>query len=83
MDFIMDLPKSKAGHDAILVVEKLSKSMTLNPTNTTFSAQQVAQLFLKDVHRLHGLPRKIMSDRDVRFLGSSGKSYTALCKRNW
>jgi hypothetical protein len=68
-DFIMDLPKSK-GHDAILVVvEKLLKAMTLISTNSTVSAQQVAQLFLKDVYRLHGLPRKIISDIDVRFTG--------------
>jgi RNase H-like domain found in reverse transcriptase/Integrase zinc binding domain len=70
MDFIMDLPKSKSGHDAILVaVDKMSKAMTLIPTNSTVSAQQVSQLFLKDVYRLHGLPRKIISDRDVRFTG--------------
>jgi transposase InsO family protein len=70
MDFIMDLPKSKAGHDAILVVvDKLSKAMTLIPTNSTVSAQQVAQLFLKDAYRLHGLPFKIISDSDVRFTG--------------
>jgi transposase InsO family protein len=70
MDFIMDLPKSKAGHDAIFfVVDKSSKAMTLIPTNSTVSAQQVAQLFLKDVYRLHGLPRKVISDRDVRFTG--------------
>jgi hypothetical protein len=68
MDFIMDLPKSKTGHDAILVVvEKLSKAMTLIPTKSTVSAQQVAQLSLKDVYRLHGFPRKMTSDRDVRF----------------
>jgi Integrase zinc binding domain len=48
MDFIMDLPKTKAGHDAVLVaVDKLSKAMTLIPTNSSVSAQQVAQLFLK------------------------------------
>jgi RNase H-like domain found in reverse transcriptase/Integrase zinc binding domain len=70
MDFIMNLPKSKAGHDAILVaVDKLSKAMTLIPTNSTVAAQKVAQLFLQDVYRLHGLPRKIISDRDVRFTG--------------
>jgi hypothetical protein len=70
MDFIMDLPKSKAGHDDILVVvDKLSKAMTLIPTNTTVSTQQVAHIFLKDVYRLHRLPRKIISDRDVRFYG--------------
>jgi Integrase zinc binding domain len=70
MDFIMDLPKSKAGHDTILVVvDKLSKAMTLIPTNSTVSAQKVAQLFLKDVYRLHGLPRKMVSNRYVRFTG--------------
>jgi hypothetical protein len=66
----MDLPKSKAGHDAILVVvDNLSKAMTLIPTKSTVSAQQGAQLFPKDVHRLHGFPHKIISDRDVRFTG--------------
>jgi hypothetical protein len=70
MDFIMDLPKSKAGHDAILaVVDKLSKATTLIPTKSTVYTQQVAQPLLKDVYRLHGLPRKIISDRDVRFMG--------------
>jgi hypothetical protein len=39
--------------------------MTLIPTKSSVSAQQVAQLFLKEVYRLHGLPRKILSDRDV------------------
>jgi hypothetical protein len=43
--------------------------MTLIPTKSTNSAQQVAQLFLKEVFRLHGLPRKIISDRDVKFTG--------------
>jgi hypothetical protein len=70
MDFMMDLPKTKAGHDAVLVViDKLSKAMTLIPTKSSVSAQQVAQLFLKEVYRLHGLPRKIISDRDVRLTG--------------
>jgi Integrase zinc binding domain len=41
MDFIMDLPQSKAGHDAILVVDKLSKAMTLIPSKSIVSSQQV------------------------------------------
>jgi Integrase zinc binding domain len=70
MDFIMDLPKTKAGHDAVLVVvDKLSKAMTLIPTKSSVSAQQVAQLFLNDVYRLYGLLRKIISDADVRYTG--------------
>jgi hypothetical protein len=68
MDFIMDLPKSKSGHYAVLVVvDKFSKVLTLISTKSTVSAQQVAQLFLKYMYRLDGLPGKIISDREVRF----------------
>jgi hypothetical protein len=84
MDFNMDLPQVETGHDAILVaVDKLSKAMTLIPTKSAAFSQQVEQLFLKDACRLHGLPRNIISDRDVRFSGTFSNSFTALCKRNW
>jgi hypothetical protein len=84
MDFIMDLPKSKAGHDAILVVvDKLSKAMTLIPTNSTVSAQQVAQLFLKTCIDFTDYLARYSPTETLDLRESSGKSYTALCKRNW
>eukprot|EP00253_Pinus_taeda_P019093 PITA_19093 len=63
MDFITGLPKSKKGNDSIMVVvDKLSKSAHFIPVQSTYRAAQIANIF-----RLHGLPKTIISDRDVKF----------------
>lgn len=75
MDFIMPLPKTKSGHDAILVVvDKLSKMVHYIPTTSTVTAPQVAQIFFKEIVRLHGVPSSIVSDRDPRFTSNFWKS---------
>ena len=78
MDFIMPLPKAKSGHDAILlVVDKLSKMAHYIPTTSTVTAPQVAQIFFKEIVRLHGVPSSIVSDRDPRFTSNFWKSLEA------
>ena len=75
MDLITQLPKSKNGHDAIVVfVDKLTKMVHLAPTNTTVSAPQLAKMFFREVVRLHGVPKSIVSDRDPRFTSHFWKS---------
>jgi Integrase zinc binding domain len=70
MDFVMSLPPS-GGFDAILVVvDKLSKSIVLNPTHTVVTAKKTARLCFNQVYCRHGLARKFISDLDVRFTGS-------------
>ena len=39
----------------------------LVPCRTTYTARQVAELMFEHVYKLHGLPRKIVSDRDSLF----------------
>mgnify|MGYP002655140599 CR=1 FL=1 len=68
MDFVVALPKTEGGYDAVLVfVDRLTKMSHLVPTTTTCTAEQVARLFFDNVVRLHGVPKDIVSDRDCKF----------------
>lgn len=68
MDFIVGLPCSKEGYDAILVViDRLSKMVHLIPTTMTVTAPEVAKLFVENIVKLHGVPESIVSDRDHNF----------------
>jgi hypothetical protein len=68
MDFIMPLPKTKTGYDAVLVfVDMFSKMTHFVPTHVTLDAVECADLFITHIFRLHGMPRKLVSDRDKLF----------------
>ena len=68
MDFIMDLPKVAGNFDSIfVVVDWLTKVVHLIPTQTTAVASDVAQLFVKEIVRLHEIRARIISDRGGRF----------------
>ena len=78
MDFITGLPWSN-GYNAILVVVcRLTKMRHFVPCRDTTSAEQLAELFLRHVHRLHGLPRSIVSDRGPQFVS---RLWSTLCSR--
>ena len=68
LDFITQLPRTRRGHDAIMVcVDKLTKYVVYVAMRTTSSAAEVARLFLTHVAAVHGVPSSLLSDRDVRF----------------
>jgi transposase InsO family protein len=80
MDFVVQLPKTKRGHDALMVViDRLSKLVVLIPTTTDATAAQTAQLFFDNVFRQHGLPRAIVSDRDSKFTSKFWNALHNLC----
>src|SRR6185295_4489635 len=68
MDLIVSLPKTKDGHDAIVVfVDKLSKMVHFVATKTSITAPELAKIFFDNVFKLHGMPEGIISDRDPKF----------------
>ena len=75
MDFITGLPKVNDYTSIFVVVDRFSKYATFMAAPKVCSAEVTAQLFLKHIVKLWGLPLDIVSDRDARF---TGRFWTAL-----
>jgi hypothetical protein len=70
MDFITGFPKSNKHNDSIMVVvDKLSKETHFIPVKSTYKSINIANIFMKEIFRLHGIPKTIISDRDTKFTG--------------
>jgi len=68
MDFVTHLPRTFREHDTIwLIVDRLTKSAHFLVMNLRMSMAKQAQLYIKEIVRLHGVPSSIVSDRDSRF----------------
>jgi len=68
MDFITILPRIMSEHDYIMVmVDRLRKVAHFILVKTTYSASEVAQVFIMEIRRLHGVLKKIIPKRDARF----------------
>ena len=68
MDFVVGLPLTGRKHDSVwVVVDRLTKSTHFLPVRTDYSLDKLAELYIKEIVRLHGIPISIISDRDPRF----------------
>jgi hypothetical protein len=68
MDFIVGVPRTQAGSDSIwVIVDCLTKVNHFIPVKTTYSSAKLAELYMSRIMCLHGVPKKIMSDRGSQF----------------
>ena len=79
MDFITELPKTKAGQTTTLVfVNRLSKMAHFAPCWNDIGSQEFAQVFLCEIFAKHGLPIEVVTDRGTQFTSAFWKSVAQL-----
>jgi transposase InsO family protein len=68
LDFIVGLPRTQSGYDSIwVIVDRLTKVAHFIPVKTTYSGLQLAELYMLRIVCLHGVPKKIVSNRGTQF----------------
>jgi transposase InsO family protein len=68
MDFIIGLPRTRAGYDSIwVVVDRLTKAAHFIPVKTTYNSAVLAELYMSRIVCLHRVPKKIISNRGTQF----------------
>jgi hypothetical protein len=68
MDFIVGLPRSQAGYDSLwVIVDRLTKVAHFIPIKMTYSRNMLAKLYMFRIICLHGVPKKIVSNRGSQF----------------
>jgi hypothetical protein len=69
MDFIVGLARTQSGYDSIrVIVDRLTKVAHFIPIKTTYSGSPLAELYVSRIVCLHGVPKKIVSDRGTQFI---------------
>ena len=76
MDFVTGFSRSQQGNNAIFVViDNLSKVAHFLPVKETILAGQLVELYTARIVSLHGIPKKISSDRGSIFTSNFWKAF--------
>ena len=68
MDFVSGFPPTQQKHDSVwVIVDRLTKSTHFIPIRIDYSMDRLAELYVNEIMRLHGVLMSIMSDRDPHF----------------
>jgi hypothetical protein len=68
MEFIIGLPRTQAGYELIwVIVDRLTKVAYFIPVKMTYSGAKLEELYMSRIMCLHGVPKKIVSDRGSQF----------------
>jgi transposase InsO family protein len=63
-------------HDSIMVVvDILTKFVHFVLVKTTHTMAYIGKIFMKEIARLHGIPRTIVSNRDTNFTSNFGRGW--------
>ena len=69
MDFVSGLPNTRKSNDAIwVIVDRLMKLAHFLPFKTGQFMNKMTTLYRGNIVKLHGVPKSIVSDRDLKFV---------------
>jgi hypothetical protein len=78
IEFITKFPRTVRQHDSIVVVvDKLKKDSHFVLIKKTNTRTNIAKIYMREIARLYGIPRTIISDRETKFTSNFWKG---LCK---
>ena len=78
MDFITGFPMTWRPNDSIMVVmDNLTKEAHFIPVKSMHKTDDIAKIFMKEIFKLHGFPKAIISDIDVKFTSNFWKGLFA------
>ena len=76
MDFVTRLPWTSRKHDAVwVIVDRLTKSSHFMAVRMTFTLEELYNLYIREIVRLHEVPVSVISDRDPRFIAQFLKNF--------
>ena len=76
IDIIRPLPKSNGMDVIVVIVDRFTKIVRLKVTTTNVSSEGIAKIYRDDIWKLHGIPRKILSDRGPQFASKFMEEFT-------
>lgn len=77
IDFITDLPKSRNFDSILVIVDRISKGLTVVPCDKTVTASELKDLMIKQVFWVKGKPKNILSDCGPQLRAKTWQGYCA------
>jgi len=65
INIIGPLPKSNGMDAIVVIVDQFTKMIRLKATTTNISLEGIAKIYRDEIWKLHGVPRRILSDRGL------------------
>jgi len=65
INIIGPLPKSNGMDAIVVIVDRFTKMIRLKATTTNISSEGIAEIYKNEIWKLHGIPRRILSDRGL------------------